>query len=198
VDFGKLILNGSTSASSAVGVSSGAILAGSGTVGGNITIASGGALAPGNSPGVLTVAGASNFASGSMFEWEIDTAQANPTTNRGVAYDGVNTTAVTGSGAFFKVMLTGTQDFTDNFWNQNRTWTDIFKSADGSSILSSWASVFSGGFQYSYNGQTVAPTSQGFFTATGSSLSWSAVPEPSNLLAGLLAASALLRRRRNA
>jgi autotransporter-associated beta strand protein len=198
VTAGKLILNGSTSASSAVGVSSGAILAGSGTVGGDITIASGGVLAPGNSPGVLAVAGTTTFSSGSIFEWEIDTAQANPTTNRGTAYDGLNTSALAGSGAIFKIMLTGTQDFTDDFWNQNRTWTDIFKSADGSSILSSWASVFSGGFQYSYNGQTVAPTSQGFFTTTGSSLTWSAVPEPSNLLAGILAASALLRRRRNA
>jgi hypothetical protein len=94
-------------------------------------------------------------------------------------------------------MLTGVQDFTNDFWNQTRTWTDIFKSADGSTTLSNWASVFSGGFQYSYNGKTVAPTSSGSFTLTGNSLTWSAVPEPSNLLAGMLAASALLRRRRS-
>jgi hypothetical protein len=197
VSAGKLAVNGSTSASSAVGVSSGGTLAGSGTVGGNATLASGGALAPGNSPGVLTVSGTTSFSSGSMFEWEIDTAQSNPTTNRGVAYDGLNTTAVSGSGAIFKVMLTGAQDFSDSFWDQTRTWTDIFKSADGSSTLSNWASVFSGGFQYSYNGTTVAPTSSGSFALTGNSLTWSAVPEPSNLLAGMLASGALLRRRRN-
>lgn len=197
VAAGKLIVNGSTFATSAVGVASGATLAGSGTVGGNTTISSGGVLAPGNSPGVLTVEGTTNFASGSMFEWEIDTARSNPTTNRGIAYDGLNTTSLSGSGAIFKVILTGTQDFTDGFWNQDRIWMDIFKSADGSSILSDWASVFSGGFQYSYNGQTVAPTSQGYFTTTGSSLTWSAVPEPSNALVGLLAAAALLRRNRS-
>ena len=197
VSAGKLAVNGSTSASSAVGVSSGGTLAGSGTVGGNATLASGGALAPGNSPGVLTVSGTTSFSSGSMFEWEIDTAQSNPTTNRGVAYDGLNTTAVSGSGAIFKVMLTGAQDFSDSFWDQTRTWTDIFKSADGSTSLSNWASVFSGGFQYSYNGTTVAPTSSGYFALTGNSLTWSAVPEPSNLLAGMLASGALLRRRRN-
>jgi autotransporter-associated beta strand protein len=194
---GKLSVNGSTSSSSAVGVSSGASLGGSGTVGGNTTIASGGALAPGNSPGVLTVAGTTTFDSGSIFEWELDTAQANPTTNRGVAYDGVNTTSLAGSGAIFKILLTGTQDFSDYaFWSQTRSWTDIFKSADGVTTLTDWASVFSGGFQYSYNGKTVEPTSSGSFTLTGSSLTWSAVPEPTNALAGLLAAGMLLRRRR--
>jgi autotransporter-associated beta strand protein len=197
VAAGKLSVGGSTSASSAVGVSSGGTLGGSGIVGGNTTIASGGALAPGNSPGVLTVSGTTTFSSGSIFEWEIDTAQSNPTTNRSIAYDGLSTGAVAGSGAIFKIMLTGTQNFTDDFWNQDRTWEDIFKSADGSTTLSNWASVFSGGFQYSYNGKTVAPTSSGSFTLTGNSLTWSAVPEPSNLLAGMLAASALLRRRRS-
>jgi autotransporter-associated beta strand protein len=132
VAAGKLKVNGSTSASSAVGVSSGGTLGGSGTVGGNTTLASGGTLAPGNSPGVLTVAGTTTFSSGSIFEWEIDTSKS----NRGTAYDGLNTTAVTGSNAIFKILLTGTQDFTDAFWNQSQEWTDIFKSADGSTTLS--------------------------------------------------------------
>jgi len=171
-------------------------LAGSGTVAGNTTIASGGTLAPGNSPGVLTIEGATTFSTASIFEWELATAQSNPTTNRGVAYDGVNTTSVSGSGAIFKIMLTGTQDFTDGFWSQTRVWTDIFKSADGTTALSDWASVFSGGLQYAYNGQSAAPTSSGSFVVSGNTLTWTAVPEPSNLLAGLLAASAMLRRRR--
>jgi autotransporter-associated beta strand protein/T5SS/PEP-CTERM-associated repeat protein len=193
---GRLAVNGSTSADSAVGVSSGGTLAGSGTVGGSATISSGGTLAPGNSPGVLTVTGTTAFASGSIFEWELDTAQSNPETNRGVAYDGVNTSTVSGENAIFKIMLTGTQDFADTFWNQTRVWTDIFKTANDGDILSNWAGVFGGGFQYAYNGQTVAPTSAGSFAVSGNSLTWSAVPEPSNLLAGMLAASALLRRRR--
>ena len=171
-------------------------LAGSGTVAGNTTIASGGTLAPGNSPGVLTIEDATTFNSGSMFEWELDTAQSNPTTNRGVAYDGVNTTSVSGTGAIFKIMLTGTQDFTDGFWNQTRVWTDIFKSADGTTALSDWASVFSGGLQYAYNGQSAAPTSSGSFVVSGNTLTWTAVPEPSNLLAGLLLTALLLRRKR--
>jgi type VI secretion system secreted protein VgrG len=197
VSAGKLIVNGSTSASSAVGVSNGGILAGSGTVGGNTTLASGGTLAPGNSPGVLTVTGDLAFASGSIFEWELDLSKPPVETNRGVAYDGVNVGGtLSGSGAIFKIMLTGDQNFSDTFWNQTREWTDIFKTANDGDILSNWAGVFGGGFQYAYNGQTVAPTSAGSFAVSGNSLTWSAVPEPSNLLAGLLAGSPLLRRRR--
>jgi hypothetical protein len=64
--------------------------------------------------------------------------------------------------------------------------------------LNTAAVTGSGGFQYAYNGQTVAPTPSGSFSVSGNSLTWSAVPEPSNLLAGILAASALLRRRRMA
>jgi autotransporter-associated beta strand protein len=195
VSGGALAINGSVSGASNVIVETGGTLKGSGSIGGSLDIS--GSLAVGNSPGVLTSSGTTNFNSSSMFEWEIDTSQSNPESNRGVAYDGLNTTALTGSGAVFKILLTGTEDFADPFWSQDRVWTDIFKSVDGSSSLSDWSSVFSGGFQYSYNGQSVAPTSHGSFTVSGSSLNWSAVPEPSNAVLGLVAASVLLRRRRN-
>ena len=195
VQAGALIVNGTLAAASDVAVESGGTLKGSGSIGGSVYVS--GTLAAGNSPGVLTVSGTTTLESGSIFEWELDTAQSNPTTNRGVAYDGINTTSLSGSGVIFKILLTSTQDFSDYaFWGQTRTWTDIFKSADGSTTLSDWASVFSGGFQYSYNGNTVAPTGAGSFTLTGNSLTWSAVPEPSNALVGLLVAGALLRRRR--
>ncbi len=194
VRTGALVVNGTLAGTSAVVVESGGKLKGSGSIGGSVEVS--GALAAGNSPGVLTVSGSTNFSSGSVLEWDLDTEQSNPETNRGTAYDGLNTTSVSGSGAIFKIMLTGTQDFSDSFWDQSRIWTDIFKSADGGTNLSDWSSIFSGGFQYSYNGQTVEPTSSGSFALSGSSLTWSAVPESSNVVAGLLAASALLRRRR--
>ncbi len=195
ISEGRLIVNGSTGSLSDFSVASGGTLGGSGTIGGNVTVASGGTLAPGNSPGVLEI-GTYHLESGSIFAWELDTAQENNI--RGTAYDGVDTAAITGSGAIFKIMLTGNQNFTDSFWNQTRVWTDIFKSADGSTNLADWAAVFGGGFQYAYddNKQSVAPTSAGSFSVDGNTLTWSAVPEPSNLLAGMLAASALLRRRR--
>ena len=169
-------------------------ISGTETITGNLTVT--GTLAPGNSPGVLAVTGATQLTSGSMFEWNLDTASANPETNRGIAYDGFNTNTLDGSGAVFKIMLTGDQDFSDAFWNASHTWTDIFKSADGSAVLLDWASIFSGGFDYSYNGQSAAPTSQGGFTVTGNSLTWSAVPEPSGALVGLILVGSLCRRQR--
>ena len=190
--------SGSATGSGLVSIETGATLAGSGIIAGAVNVTTGAFLKPGTSPGVLTIAGATTLATGSIFEWELDTAQSTPETNRGVAYDGLNTTSLSGTGAaVFKIMLTGTQDFADTFWNQNRTWTDIFQSVNGSTSLSNWASVFSSGFQYSYNGKDVAPTSQGYFTATGSSLTWSAVPEPSSLSVGLILGAGLLRRRRS-
>ena len=191
ISGGILALNG-TLTNSPVVVAAGGTLKGSGTVGGNLGIS--GVLAPGNSPGVLTVAGTTTFNSGSGFEWELDTAAVN---TRGVAYDGINTGAVTGTGATFKIMLTGTQDFSDTYWQVSRVWTDIFKNADGTANLTGWADTFTG-FSYSYASgtNTAAPAGFGSFSLSGNTLAWSAVPEPGNVLAGLLAVSILLRRSR--
>jgi hypothetical protein len=113
-----------------------------------------------------------------------------------VGYDAINTAAVTGSGATFKIMLTGTQNFSDTYWQTSRVWTDIFMNADASANLTGWAGTFSG-FSYSYaSGNTAAPSGFGSFSLSGNTLAWSAVPEPGNVLAGLLAVSILLRRSR--
>ena len=193
ISGGILALNG-TLTNSPVVVGAGGTLKGSGSVGGDLGIS--GVLAPGNSPGILTVAGTTTFSAGSGFEWELDTAS---TGSRGVAYDGINTGAVEGSGATFKIMLTGTQNFSDTYWQTSHVWTDIFKSADGSANLTDWADTFTG-FSYSYasgaSTSTAAPSGFGSFSLSGNTLAWSAVPEPGNVLAGLLAVSILLRRSR--
>ena len=54
VDGGKLLVNGQLG-NTAVAVNASGLLGGSGTILGNVTVASSGTLAPGNSPGVLTV-----------------------------------------------------------------------------------------------------------------------------------------------
>ena len=104
------------------------------------------------------------------------------------------------------MVLDGTQTFAGSFWDTNRTWTDIFRTGDGSGTSNvNYASIFGGGFQY-YNysgvGSTLAalttPTIDGSFSISGSTLTWSAEPEPSSALAGLLLAAGLLRRRRSA
>ncbi len=191
ISGGILALNG-TLTNSPVEVGAGGTLKGSGTLGGNLGIS--GVLAPGNSPGILTVAGTTTFSAGSIFEWDLDTAATN---TRGVAYDGINTGKVEGTGAIFKIMLTDTQDFSDTYWQTSHVWTDIFKNADGTANLTGWADTFTG-FSYSYASgtKTAAPAGFGSFTLSGNTLAWSAVPEPGNVLAGLLAVSILLRRSR--
>ncbi len=73
INAGTLIVNGAI-ANSAVTVNSGAILAGTGTVGAT-TINSGGTFAPGNSPGTMTVQGNLAFQSGALY-----LVQVNPST----------------------------------------------------------------------------------------------------------------------
>ena len=94
------------------------------------------------------------------------------------------------------MVLNGAQNFSESFWDANRTWTDIFKTADAGSNVN-FASCFSSVQYYnSTTGNLGSPTGQGYFTTSGSSLTWTAVPEPTTALAGLLLGAGLLRRRR--
>jgi autotransporter-associated beta strand protein len=69
VNDGKLVVNGSIVSSSGVTVAAGARLGGTGTL--PTTIVSGGILAPGNSPGTLTVNGNLTLGLGSVYEAEV-------------------------------------------------------------------------------------------------------------------------------
>jgi len=71
VSGGSLIVNGSLG-NTALTVQNGALLGGSGTLGGNVTIESGGVLAAGNSPGILTIAGDLNLNAESTSHFEIN------------------------------------------------------------------------------------------------------------------------------
>jgi autotransporter-associated beta strand protein len=130
----------------AVAVKSGATLKGSGVIGtpgasaASVTIESGGVLAPGNSPGLLTVNEDLTLASGSIFEWEL---AANKDTNdggtRGTDYDAVtvNGNLTISADAIFKVIQNPGVDFNDVFWNTNQVWTNIF-SVSGGTMTSGW------------------------------------------------------------
>lgn len=195
INAGKLLVNGNNAAATgAVTVASGATLGGSGIVGGATTIS--GTHSPGNSPGIQSFYSDLHYTSTSIFEWDLANSSQGA---RGTDYDGVNVGGnLTGAtGATFKVVL-GSGSFTDAFWKTNQTWSDIFKSGiDGSGSTIPIASVFSNiqWFQGSTD-VTLLTSSQGHFSLDGSSLTWTAVPEPSSALAGLLLASALIRRKR--
>ena len=170
-------------------------LTGTGTVGGNTTVNSGAILAPGNNVGKVSFAGDLTHGAGSIFEWELASDPSG--TTRGTDYDAVNVAGTLGgSDAIFRVVLNGTQDFSGAFWDSTHTWSDIFKASDGGANLN-FASIFSS-VQYwnSATGNLGTPTNQGTFTISGSSLTWTAVPEPTAALAGILLGAGLLRRRR--
>ena len=102
--------------------------------------------------------------------------------------------------SYFRIVLPEEGDFDDTFWDTNQTWLDIFQ--DGSNNNIAWTEIFPiANLQY-HNAEgtnlgTPSATTQGYFTFNGSStLSWTAVPELSNLLVGALLAAGMLKRRR--
>ena len=189
INAGILAVNGSLDAASAVTVNLGGTLGGSGTVAGTVAVNNAGTLAAGNSPGTLTVGGATTFNDGSIFSWDIS--------SNGASYDklisaGGLVDGETAGGSVFQIVASDAT-FADSFWASNQTWGNIF-TTDGSTAISNWANLFS----VAVVNSTFSPITpvNGSFTVTGSTLSWSAVPEPSSALASLLLAAGLFRRNR--
>jgi autotransporter-associated beta strand protein len=155
-----------------------------------------GTHAPGNSAGIQTVDGNLTYASNSIFDWELtaNTATQGSPTN---TFDQV---AIAGGGALsiasdakFKVILNSlgsAVDFNDTFWSTDQSW-NIFTGASalGGFTLDSVSTDMNGA-----SFSAIHPSRS--FSITGSTLTWSAVPEPSSALAGLLISAGLLRRRR--
>ncbi len=148
------------------------------TIDGNHSVGNAGA---GGGVGTQTVTGNLSYGSTSLFEWDINTGTA--------AYDKValSGSLTVDSNAVFKVV--SSTGFADGFWSTTKSWNDIF----GSNNLGFDVSKF----LYVANGTTVsAPTAYGSFSISGNTLTWTAVPEPTSALAGLLITAGLLRRRR--
>ena len=141
--------------------------------------------------GTQAVTGNLSYASESIFEWDLN---ANSTTTGFDKVSATGTVAVSTTATVFKVIfgttaLTGVQDLGNTFWNTafgTQEW--------------SMATIFGQGLQSGSQFATVETSNDvsayGSFTINGSNLTWTAVPEPSSALAGLLIAAGLLRRRR--
>lgn len=129
---GRLVVNGRVAG--AVNVDSGAVLGGSGAVGGLATIT--GTHAPGNSPGVQTFESGISYQAGSTLAWELwgNTATqgagtlASPFTFDQVLVTGSSLSiAPTASLSLDFGALAGGSvvDWDNGFWSANRSWTVI-------------------------------------------------------------------------
>ena len=131
VNAGTLYINvNQSSASGSVTVASGAKLGGTGTVGGAVTVQSGGQLTPGTSPGIFTASNGLQLSAGSVFEWELIANDAT-VADRGVDFDGVNVTGGTltiEDGVTSNLVFTTGVNFTDVFWRSDRRWL-VFSNA---------------------------------------------------------------------
>jgi fibronectin-binding autotransporter adhesin len=201
VSQGSLIVGNGTSGSLANtsvtvggnGSSGTPTLGGRGTIAGATTISSAGTGVVGiHAPGVAGANGGvgsqtfSNnltYQSGSIFEWDINTAAD---TSDSVSVGGSLTVD---SGAIFKIV--SSTAFTDVFWDATRNW-NVFAGKDFDSFTLNF--VANGTPQLAGD---FASEGNFTFTNSGTNLTWTAVPEPTSALAGILLGAGLLRRRRN-
>jgi autotransporter-associated beta strand protein len=197
VNGGSLSVSGSLG-NSEVTVASGARLGGTGTIGGgaaSVVIQSGGTYSPGNSPGAQTIQGSLEFQSGSIFEWDLNASTEDPgegVVNSGI-FDQVTVNGTVSGPAVFQIVL-GTNGFSSPFWDTEKKWTDIFSGSGAPANLTAIFPTFGGAV--AADGK-VAGQGQFSFNNSGT-LTWTAVPELSNILIGCLMGLGTMCRGRRA
>jgi autotransporter-associated beta strand protein len=126
VSAGTLVVNGSLGAGN-LSVAAGAMLMGSGTVGGPATIA--GIHSPGNSPGIETFSSNLTYSGGSsQVVWEL-WGNTNSSGDRGSLYDGINVGGNLDFAGLTSLILdfggtgVGAVNWNDTFWDTTQNWT---------------------------------------------------------------------------
>jgi fibronectin-binding autotransporter adhesin len=197
ISGGKLIVTDSIGNSAVTLNNAGTILAtdNSAIIGSTLTINNGAILAVGDSANTTmataTVIGATTLNNGSIFSWDINAT--------GDSYDKlVTSNLVDGNamgGTIFRIVVADAA-FSEGFWDSNQTWNDVF-TTNGSAAISNWAKLFGSTVSVVNSSfASITPTA-GTFSISGSSIAWTAVPEPTTALAGLVLTAGLLRRRKS-
>ena len=185
VTLGTLLINGSTASGSAVAVNGGT-LGGSGTVNGSVTVGSGGALSPGNSPGILNTG---SLSLAGEFVVEIDGATV------GTQYDQVNVSGTVDlvSGNTLSLALNYTPIIGTNFFLINNDVSDAITGLLAGHAQDALFSLSGQQWKIGYTGDSATDAFTG-----GNDLVLQAVPEPTTwmLLAGSLTLVMTCRRRR--
>jgi hypothetical protein len=106
---------------------------------------------------------------------------------------GADVASGTASGTAAAFSVVNADAFDTAFWDANKAWTDIFTTGTGT-LADIFGSITGTGI--TWDGSKGVVSNQGSFAISGNTLSWTAVPEPSSALAGLLLGAGLWTRRR--
>ncbi len=201
VSAGILQIDGSVAG--AVNADGTGTLAGSGSIGGAVAVATGATFSPGNvTTGVPTLEAGITMETNSTFRFDL-IADTDTLSDRGTLYDGVDVTGSTlniQTGVIADLVFNASGsavDYTTTFWDSNRSWL-VFDNAnaptfvDGGIFGSITTSVDSLGANFSTTGGSFG------FSQEGSDVYLNyVIPEPSTfLLAGVSLLTLVVRRRR--
>lgn len=178
VSAGRLVISGSISTSTQTTVQSGAVIAGTGTVG-TLTILDGGTLAPGNSPGTLTT-GTLTLADASISTFEFD--PLNQTAGGGIN-DLVNVTGNLTLDGILHVIATSGNFLSATVGNTWRLF-DYTGTLTDNTLSFGTMPALGGGLSWEVD------------TSTAGQVNLTVIPEPRAALLGGIGLLMLLRRRR--